>query len=72
MNILRSLGIELIKEETLKYKIYSRTILFIVVYLFTFGETLEIYSQWGDLNAVVNVISFAFSHIKGIIDVLVK
>ncbi|GJQ81915.1 hypothetical protein Trydic_g20383 [Trypoxylus dichotomus] len=69
VNILRALGIELMEEETLKYKIYSRIVLFFLVYVFTFTETLELYAQWGNLDAIVLVISYLFTHIKGVIKV---
>lgn len=39
--------------------------LFVVVFQGTFGEALEFYAQWGDLNAIVTVSNYLFTHTIG-------
>nr|QBB72944.1 odorant receptor [Protaetia brevitarsis] len=70
VKILRFLGVELMRDETIKYRIYSCIMLFIVAIQGTFSEAVEFYAQWGDLNAIVNVTSYLFTHSIGIIKVM--
>lgn len=67
--ILRYTGIELVKEETFWYSVYSKIILFITVYTYTCVEGYELYANWGDLNAITNVLNYLVTHIIGTIKI---
>ncbi|XP_071052649.1 odorant receptor Or2-like isoform X2 [Onthophagus taurus] len=66
---LRAFGLEMLKEESWLYTIYSRITLLFLVYSFTAGESLEVYLNWGGLNALVDVVSYLFTHIGGAVKV---
>lgn len=67
--ILRYTGIELVREETFWYQIYSKIALFVLVYSYTCVEGFELYAEWGDLNSVTNVLNFLVTHIIGSIKI---
>lgn len=64
--LLRYCGIEVVKDETFWYKIYSYISMFMWVFMVPFLEVYEFYPAWGsDINTLAAIYMYSMTHVNG-------
>lgn len=66
---MRYCGIEVVKDETLLYTIYSHLSIFFWAFFYTFVELYEFYASWGDIDKLAGIFMYSMTHVNGTIKI---